>query len=199
MRHLARFLLLALAVTLISGPVLAVPLTPPSRSILQSPAEGTGSPIATVLTWLAGGIVAFGITIRKDPASMAKKFVRNAGQAQGEYVEGVKNAGGEWEARTKEAEQAWQDGVQEAIGAKRFGKNVSGSAGRYQANAEKLGGQRYAPGVANAEGAWQAGTAPYIDVLKSLNLGPRGPRRSQLNAERQQMVTRALGAAKVNR
>jgi hypothetical protein len=145
------------------------------------------------------GVAAFGITIRKDTASMAKKFVRNAGQAQGDYKEGVQAAGGEWESRTKDAEASYEQGVQEAIGDKRFGKGVTGSAGKYQQNASTLGATRYGPGVQNAEGAWQRGVEPSISALKSLNLPPRGPRRSPANMQRAEAVARTLGAVKTGR
>jgi hypothetical protein len=199
MRLIARLFLLVLLVTVAAGPVLAAPLVFDRSPALG--AAGGSSPLSEAIRVIgyALSLTAVGITIRKDTASMAKKFVRNAGAAVGDYKDGVAQAGGEWETRTKESESAYEQGVQEAIGAKRFGKGVSGAGGRYQGNAVLLGSQRYPQGIQNAEGAWQTGVAPSIDALKSLNLPPRGPRRSPANMQRAEAVARTLGMVKTGR
>lgn len=199
MRLCRLFAVILLVLAFGAGPVLAAPLYSSTGAAASAPAAP--STVRSLAVTIAYGLSlgAFGITIRKDTASMAKKFVRNAGQAQGDYKDGVANAGGEWEQRTKEAETSYEQGVQESIADKRFGRGVAGSAGKYQANASTLGSQRYAPGVANAEGAWQRGVEPSIAALKSLNLPPRGPRRSPANMDRANAVARALGAVKTGR
>ncbi|HEY3042616.1 MAG TPA: hypothetical protein VGJ39_01230 [Vicinamibacterales bacterium] len=199
MRLLARLLVLLAVLALSIGPAFAAPLY--SSVGARFSAERVGGPTTSTIPWtLVGlGLGALGITIRKDTASMAKKFVRNAGAAAGDYKDGVANAGGEWESRTKEAEGAYEQGVQEAIGSKRFGKGVSGSAGRYQDNAVKLGATRYPQGIQNAEAAWQTGVGPSLDALKGLSLPPRGPRRSPANMQRAEAVARTLGMVKTGR
>jgi hypothetical protein len=63
--------------------------------------------------------------------------------------------------------------VQAAITNKRFAKGVQGKGGKYQTNAVNLGSQRYGPGVANAQQAYQQGMAPVIAALQSVNPPPR--------------------------
>lgn len=199
MRLWTRFVLIGLLLALTAGPVLAAPLSFSTGAV--SPAPARSSPLRSLAATIAYGLglAAFGITIRKDTASMAKKFVRNAGAAAGDYKDGVAGAGGEWETRTREGNDAWKAGVQEAIGQDRFAKNVAGSGGKYQENAVKLGAPRYPQGIQNAENAWQQGTQPYLDALKGLTLPPPGPRRSPQNMQRAEAVARTLGMMKIGR
>jgi len=199
MRRMFRLVLSGLLVAGLVVPVLAAPQTVSHDVDIHSPA--TPAPLGSILRLLGYslGLAALGITIRKDTASMAKKFVRNAGAAVGDYKDGVAGAGGEWETNTKAAEPAYEQGVQEAIARKGYGKGVAGSGGRYQQNAVTLGAQRYPGGIQNAEAAWQQGVGPSLDALKSLTLPPRGPRRSPQNMQRAEAVARTLGAVKTGR
>lgn len=135
----------------------------------------------------------------KDTATIAQKFVTRAGAATKDYGDGVASAGGDWEAGAKAGEQNYEQGVNESIADKRYGKGVTGSAGKYVANATKLGTQRYGPGVQNAQGAYQTGVQPYLDKLKSLQLPPKGPRRSPQNQQRANMVALELGKLKTGK
>lgn len=183
-------------VALTGGSLLAAPL-PFAASLAAAPANAPRD-LSSALLWslLASLPVAVGITIRKDTATLANKFVTRAQAAAPDYKDGVAGAGGDWENNTKASEPNYEQGVQLAITRKAFGRGVSGSASKYQTNAVNLGAPRYGPGIANAKQAWQAGVEPAFNVLKSLTLPPKGPRRSPQNQQRANAVALALGAMK---
>lgn len=199
MRTFARCSLPFVLAVLAVGPVLAAPASMSHGPVLAAAQHSAAAPLATAFAWLAGGVLALGITIRADTGTLASKFVTRAGAAAGDYKAGVANAGGDWESSAANAEGSYEQGVQQSIADKRYGKGVRGSGAKYQANAVNLGSARYSGGVANAKDAWARGVQPALDTLKSLNLPPRGPRRSPQNQQRSNAVAMALGALKTGK
>lgn len=133
----------------------------------------------------------------KDLGKLAEKFARNAGNAQGDYKDGVAGAGGKWESETAAAEPSYVQGVQAAIGRNAYGKGVRRSGGAaYQAAASTKGVERYPTGVRMGKDNWQKGFQPVAAVLNGVNLPPKGPRRSPQNQARANAVATALGAWK---
>lgn len=199
MRIFARCSLILLAVTLAAGPVLAAPMNLTHGSHVDTPGTRGASPIGSALSWLGGGAVVFGITIKKDIGSIASKFVTRAQAAAPDYKTGVANAGGAWEQATGAAEPAYEAGVQASIANKRFTKGVTGKGGKFQTNAVNLGSQRYGPGVANAQAAYQAGMAPVLQTLQGIQLPPKSFRGSPGNQQRANVVATALAAMRANK
>lgn len=199
MRSFTRLLFLLALVVCVGGPVFALPLASSSAPSVSAPGvPGDAAPALPFELMLAP--VAFGITIRKSAADIATKFVQRAQAAGKDYVDGVKQAGQEWETRARESEGAYEQGVQEAIGRKAFAAGISNAgAAKYQQNAEKLGGARYAPGVANSQDSYVRGVGKYLDVLRNIQLPPKGPRRSPQNQARAAAVAIALGNAKIGK
>lgn len=199
MRLILKALLLTVLLAFAAAPVAelsAVSLAQPRVS-----APGAGHSLAgELLSLLAtAGVVAMGIRI-KDTGFLAKKFVRNAGQAGGDYTEGVKQAGSDWEANTKAAGDNWAAGVQQAIGDKRFDKGVSNAgAAKYVERASTVGANRYPQGVAIAENAWSKGVQPHLDAMKGLNLPPRRPKGDPGNRERAHIVADRNRAIKLGK
>ncbi len=153
----------------------------------QTPAGGS------VLGALLATLAAVGMAIRiKDTGSIAKKFVSRAGQASGEYSDGVKSAGGDWETNTKNSEENYKIGVTQAANDGRFGRGVSAAGGaKYVEKASTLGAQRYPTGVAASEGAYARGVQPHLDMMKSLDLPPRRPKGDPGNQQRAAVVAAA--------
>lgn len=199
MRHILKALTVAIIVVLAAGPALAAPLVFHAGS--PTLVSGASRPATPAIPWtlIGAGLGALGITIRKDVGSIAAKYVTRAGAAGGDYKDGVSGAGPTWEQNTAGAEANWEQGTQAAISDKRFAKNVSGKGSKYQTNAVNLGSQRYGPGVANAKDAYAKGMAPVLATLSSLQLPPKGPRRSPQNQARSNAVGLALGAMKTGR
>jgi hypothetical protein len=199
MRVFGRVVLVLAVAVLAAGPTLsAAALVTHGPTIGISTGDGH-SPLADVLTWLGGGVVAFGLTIKKDIGSIAQKFVTRAQAAAGDYKTGVQGAGSTWESAAGAAEPSYEAGVQAAISSKRFAKGVAGKGGKYQTNAVNLGSQRYGPGVANAQQAYQQGMAPVIAALQSVNPPPRSFRGSPANQARSNAVSTALAALRSNK
>jgi hypothetical protein len=196
MKLFARLALIALVLTLTAGPLSAASVSLSSGAHVTDSTAAKGSPLVALGKLLAYGLAAFGAINVKDTGAIAAKYVARAGVATKDYTDGVANAGGSWETGAKNGEGNFEQGVQDAISRKAYGKGVNGSAGKYVANATKLGATRYGPGVQNGAGAYQTGVQPYLDKLKSLNLPPKGPRRSPQNMARANMVAAELGKLK---
>jgi hypothetical protein len=197
MKSLIRQGFLAVALLALSvGPTFAAPalsLGPRALGAPVAPHQPPGMPSLDLF-----GVPAVAMAIKvKDTGMIAKKYVTRASGAGADYTTGVQNAGGDWEAATKASELNYEAGVQASIGRKAFGKGVAKAGqAKYVGNAVKLGAGRYPQGVQNAEGAYTAGVQPYLDRIKSLDLPPRGPRRSPQNQARANAVAVALGALK---
>lgn len=189
--------IVAMAVLVLGlGPITGLSAAPLPGPSLQPPAS-SASPLANPLTWLGGALV-FGMAIKvKDAATVAAKYRTRASAAAGDYKTGVQSAGGDWEAGARAGEGNYEQGVQEAISKKRYGRGIAAAgASKYVTNAVNLGAQRYPQGVQNAEGAFASGIGPVLTKIASLNLPPRGPRRSPQNQARANMVAAELGKMK---
>lgn len=122
----------------------------------------------------------------RSAGDAAKKFRERASAARGDYASGVANAGGKWQAGAAAAGDAYREGVSAALAEDRFTKGVNrgNAASKYQNNATKLGPDRFATGVQNAEGAYSQGVQPFIAAMQGTNLSPRGSRASGANIRR---------------
>jgi hypothetical protein len=192
-------LVVTLVLALSAWPLAAAPLTITGPSIeLPTGADGLAGGILETL--VAGSLVAFGAIRMRDIGSLSKKFVTRAGQASGDYAEGVKGSGGDWEQKTRGAAGTWKQAVTEAAGTDRFERGVSeAGAQKYQSRASTLGAQRYAPGIQASEGEWARGFAPYHQALQGMELGPRGPRGSPANYQISNAVAARLAAIRTGK
>jgi hypothetical protein len=135
-----------------------------------------------------------------NAAEAGSKWTRRAGSASEEYRRGVSGAGARWAAAAAAGAQNFAAGVQAAITQNRFQKGVQkAGAGKYEANASKLGGERFASGVANAEGAYAAGVQPFLSAIAGVDLPARGPVGSEQNYGRVAAIGKALRQLKTSR
>ena len=136
----------------------------------------------------------------KSSSASSAKWVAKAGQASGDYKNGVQAPKASWSSQTKAAEGAYDQGVQEAIGRKAFGRGVSqaGDAG-WQAGAVNKGVTRYPSGVQAAQGKYQTAVEPYLSAISSTTLStPRGPRGSAGNYQRSQQIGEVLHTKRIS-
>ena len=128
-----------------------------------------------------------------------KRWVNRASVATEDYKAGILNPRVDWAQATKNAEQNYNTGVQAAISAGSFGKGVTkaGSA-KQQSKAVSKGSQRYASGVADAQSDYANAIAPYLQVIESTTLPPRGPKGDPRNLDRVKAITVALRNKKLN-
>ena len=79
------------------------------------------------------------------------------------------------------------------------GRVANAGAAKFVRRAAELGSMRYGPGVQASQDEWAKNTQPYLDRLKSLDLPPKGPRRSPQNQQRAAAAALALGALKTGK
>lgn len=127
-----------------------------------------------------------------------KRWVERAAIASESYVKGAENPRIPWAQATADGEANWKAGVNEAATKGTFAKGVkkAGDAAWLKGIKEK-GAQRFASGVALAEDKYNAGIAPYLDVLKGMNLTKRGKKGDPTNINRVSQVAQALHAKKL--
>ena len=136
----------------------------------------------------------------KSTSESASKWARRAGSAGQEYEEGVRNPRKSWAKETKAAEGAYELGVQKSIADKRFGKGVDAAGdAKWQQNAIEKGPQRFTQGVQLAQPAYEAGFAPFRDVIANTTLPPRGPKGDPKNIQRVAILAKNLHDAKIQR
>ena len=135
----------------------------------------------------------------KPMEQIADKWARRAQAAAPEYTAGVASPRTDWAQATVAAADAQAAGVQEAIAAGRFAREVrkAGTA-KQQAAAMGKGAQRYSPGVSGAKADYNAGFAPYAQLLSSISLPTKGAAGAAGNLERVRAVADALRAKKVS-
>jgi len=128
------------------------------------------------------------------------KWVRRAASAGPEYEEGIKNPRASWQASTTAAAASQAAGVVAAIANKSFEKGVAKAGdATWQKKALSKGVQRFGPGVADAQADYDAGFAPYAQVIASTNLPARGPKGDPKNIERVRVMSAALRAKKLGK
>ena len=127
-----------------------------------------------------------------------KRWVERAAIASESYVKGAENPRTPWAQATADGESNWKAGVNEAASKGTFAKGVKrvGDATWLKGIREK-GAQRYASGVALAQDKYEAGIAPYLEVIKGLNLAKRGKKGDPNNISRVSAVCSALHAKKL--
>lgn len=132
--------------------------------------------------------------IRGNPGAKWKRRTENAGT---EYQEGVQNPRNSWQQSTIAAASNQAKGVQQAITEKRFEKGVAKAGDqRWKEKALSKGVDRFGPGVAQAEGDYNAGFAKYAQVIQNTALPPRGPKGDPANIQRVAVMAAALNKAK---
>ena len=132
--------------------------------------------------------------VRQNPS----KWANRSAAASGEYASGVASPRRPWDQATAAAESNYEQGVNASIAAKSFGKGVAAAGNaKWQKGVAEKGRSRYQTGVATAQNEYQAGFAPYADVIRGVTLAPRGPKGT--NYGRVQTIGDALHARKMQK
>lgn len=125
--------------------------------------------------------------------SISKKWAEVTPMRAADYQAGIQNPRRSWKAATVNAESSYEDGVRQAIGRKAFGKGVSKAGDeKWQRKSLTRGVANWGPGVADAEGDFNAGFAPYREAIAAVKLPPRYARRDPRNLARVKAVNDAL-------
>lgn len=130
---------------------------------------------------------------------IAKKYATRGGAAAQDYSDGVKNPRQPWASSTTAAAATYAAGVQQSIANGSFVKGVNNAGDeKWSRKATTVGAQRYGPGVQAAQADYSKGVAPYLQVLSSLTLSPRGPKGDPGNIQRVNQIAQALRAKKIS-
>jgi hypothetical protein len=144
-----------------------------------------------------GPALAMAIVV-KDVTASAQKYAQRGAAAANDYKTGVMNAGQHWHDATKASADNYGQGVQAAIADGRFAKGVDrAGAARYSDRASTKGAAAFPAGVQAGQGRWAQNVQPYLQVLSSASLPPRGPKGDPRNQLRSQMVADLLRKKKI--
>ena len=136
----------------------------------------------------------------KSIADISDKWNRVTPTRSMDYKDGVQNPKKDWAEETIAAEDTYKRGVIEAANQGRFGKGVANAGTKkWKDKALSLGPSRFAEGVAVAKKDYEAGFAPYRDVIESTELPPRGPKGDPTNLQRVAVIATALHGAKLGK
>lgn len=132
-----------------------------------------------------------------DVGKVAEKFVRVTPTRSDDFISGVQNPSVDWKTATDAASGAYEAGLQQSIQQKRFNKGVAkAGTAKWQAKTVEKGGQRWAPGVQESGPDFEAGFAPFAQVINSTALPQRFARGDPRNIQRVATIAAALAAAK---
>lgn len=132
-----------------------------------------------------------------DAAKVAEKFARVTPTRSEDFVTGVQNPSVDWKTATDAASSSYEQGLQQSIAAKRFNKGVAkAGTGKWQAKTVQKGSARWAPGVQEAAPDFEAGFAPFAQVINSTALPQRFSRGDPRNIARVSAIASALSTAK---
>ena len=127
------------------------------------------------------------------------RWVNRASVATEDYKTGIMNPRTDWSQATLAAKDNYARGIQDAISKDSFSKGVrKAGSQKQQSKAVGKGAQRFAAGVADAQGDYAAAIAPYLQVIESTTLPPRGPKGDPRNLERVKAITVALRNKKLS-
>ena len=125
--------------------------------------------------------------------AISDKWARVVAVSSAEYEEGVRNPGADWATETQKAEPAYASGVQKAISEKRFGAGVrAAGTSKWQNRTLTVGIGRWIEGVSVSRPAYEAGFAPYREVIISTTLPARGAKGDPKNINRVAVLAKAL-------
>jgi hypothetical protein len=136
----------------------------------------------------------------KDPAASATKYTNNTANAVAAYKAGVQAPKTSQSQAAIAAVGTWQTAVSstQARNAYTTGLNKSGDQG-WMNGALNKGADRYPQGTRLAAPKWQANVTPFLQVIASQTLPPRGIRGAAQNWQRSQTLGMALHQAKLSR
>jgi hypothetical protein len=121
------------------------------------------------------------------------RWLRRAGSAEGEFLEGVRTTTADQAAAAAAAAPVYAAAVQEAVTRGSYAKGVqkAGTA-RWRDKTLAKGAGRYSQGIAEGSVDYAAGFAPFAEAISRVDLPARGPRNSPQNYNRIKPIGDAL-------
>lgn len=136
----------------------------------------------------------------EDSATLAEKYANRAGGAVQDYTRRVQAPRRSQSEEAIKAKDIWKESLDAAAGRGAYEKGLrkSGDA-KWQRKALEVGAKRYKPGIEAAKGDWASGVDPYLQNLRTVDLGAKGIKGSPENLDRVKKVVEAQRALKIAR
>src|SRR5437764_1190134 len=111
-----------------------------------------------------------------------QRWANRTQAATEDYKAGVAAPRVPWQQATVAAADVHKQATTQALADGRFAKGVqkAGDA-KWQKGAQGKGADRFGPGAAAGVGDYESGVAPYLQVIESTPLPPRGPKGDPKN------------------
>jgi len=136
----------------------------------------------------------------RSAKDIAEKWARVTPGRSADFQQGVQNPKRDWAQSAAGSEEAWASGVQQAISDKRYGRGVAAAGtAKWQRKTLEVGVPRWPQGVSAAKDDFEAGFAPYVELLSRISLPPRGPKGDPQNIERVRVIATALHELKTRK
>lgn len=129
----------------------------------------------------------------KTLADISSKWSTVTPQRASFYTAGVARVDfNKFQSNAAGAAANWASGLQQAIADNRFATKVGQSGAKWKQRVADVGGGRFSEGVSKGSAAYSTGFAPYLSVLQSMTLSPRGARGDPRNIQRVSDIATAL-------
>jgi hypothetical protein len=134
----------------------------------------------------------------RDISQIREKWARVTPQRAPEYSQGVQNPRRDWARAAVAAEDAYAAGVQQAVSEKRRAAGINRvTSAKWQRRAVEKGAPRFGPGVMIAAPDYEAGFAPFVEVIRRTTLPPKGRKGDPNNIQRVAVIATALHQARI--
>jgi hypothetical protein len=134
----------------------------------------------------------------KSTAAIKEKWGRVTPQRTEDYSLGIKNPKRDWAQSAGAAKESHKAAMITAGQNDSYAKGVAkAGTAKWQDKAARKGPSRFAEGVVLGAADYEAGFAPYADVIKATTLTPRFPRGDVRNLDRVKAISQALRKKKV--
>jgi len=128
----------------------------------------------------------------------AEKWRENAGRSAEAFAREAEAGAEAWARNTGAAADTFHQAVTAAGIKERFRRGVArAGAAKFARKIRDVARDRFAPGVAAAEGDYKLGAEPYLQTIAGLTLSGRKPRGDPANYRRVEEVGRALNAKRL--
>jgi hypothetical protein len=129
----------------------------------------------------------------KSASDISKFWVQGAQSRADRYASAAPAAASTWQERSSAAAANFKAAIANPQIDKMYAGGITrAGAAKYASKIQAVGAARYSPGVAAAQSGYESGVAPYLDVLKGVDLPPRKVKGDPANLQRVQAVATAL-------
>ena len=133
------------------------------------------------------------MSIIRDIEKIREKWTRITPLRAEDYRQGIENPRRDWEKATSAQKETWKTAIMEAANRDMFARGIAKvGTPKWRRRALLHGPGRFREGVAAAGPEFEAGFAPFVDVIRATALPPRFPKGDPRNIDRVRVIAQAL-------